>query len=73
MTMEALIARTILRQFGLITYMVPIGISHALGTITGNYVGRGSYMTIKYFYKLSLVAIGIYCALIIILFVFLES
>lgn len=46
-------AQTILRSIGLITYMLPVGISQACGTLIGNAIGESSEKKAKVYYTTS--------------------
>jgi len=62
-------AQTILRQMGLITFMIPVGIGQAIGTLVGNYIGQGCEASITYFYKMALWMAAIYAAITVTLLV----
>lgn len=59
-------AQTIMRAIGLMTFMVPVGISTACAILVGRSIGQGAVAAIKKYYKLCL-AIGFAISIIQIL------
>lgn len=53
MSATIIAAQTILRSIGLITFMLPVGISQACGTLVGNAVGEGRKDKALSYYKTS--------------------
>lgn len=51
---EVIAAQTILRSIGLITFMLPVGIASACGTLTGNSVGEGRADKAVRYYRTSM-------------------
>lgn len=54
MSADVIAAQTILRTIGLITFMLPVGISSACGVLLGNAVGEARIDKAKIYYKASL-------------------
>lgn len=54
LSIEAVDAQTIMRTLGLLTYMIPVGISAASGILLGNSIGEGSAKKVHFWYRLSL-------------------
>jgi MATE family multidrug resistance protein len=74
MAISIVAAQTILRTIGLITFMLPVGISSACSTLVGNSVGEGSADRAIQYYKTCMVFCLILAAVqVIILFVFQED
>jgi len=70
MATDAVAAQTILRGLGLITFMLPVGITSACTTLIGNAVGEQSEDKARQYYKtgmmLSLILASIQVSLLVI-------
>ena len=52
MSIDELASQTILRNIGLLTYMIPVGIAIASGILVGNMVGAGNIEGAKIYAKM---------------------
>lgn len=66
-------AQVFLKSLALLTFMVPIGISFACGTLIGNFIGSGDVAALKYYYKISMFIAAVVAFLTVIVFWFLQN
>jgi multidrug resistance protein, MATE family len=73
LAIEIVAAQTILRSIGLITFMLPVGISSACNTLVGNSVGEGSSYKAVLYYNTCMVLSVILAIIQVILLVSLKD
>ena len=54
LSVQVISAQTIMRSLGLLTYMIPLGISMACGILIGQNLGKADEKAIRHYFKVSM-------------------
>ena len=52
LAVQVVAAQTIMRSLGLLTFMIPVGVSSAAGLKVGHFIGKGNKAGIKYYFNI---------------------
>ena len=55
LAVEVISAQTVMRSLGLLTFMIPVGVSMSNGILIGQNIGTGNIRAIKHYYRLCMV------------------